>query len=184
MSTAFGPLADRPVNPKVGLEIPHESAPLHVTGAALYTEDLVNRTKDVLHAWPLQAPHAHARVTALRVGPAYEVPGVVRVLTADDVPGLNDAGEKHDEPLFPREVMYYGHAVCWVLGETVDAARRGADAIEVSYEPLPSLVSIRDGISAESFQGQQRTSAEVCRAFRSPPHRFSGDRVRRRSTST
>jgi xanthine dehydrogenase large subunit len=56
MSTAFGPLADRPINPKVGLEIPHESAPLHVTGAALYTEDLVNRTKDVLHAWPLQAP--------------------------------------------------------------------------------------------------------------------------------
>ena len=54
------------------------------------------------------------------------MPGVVRVLTADDVPGLNDAGEKHDEPLFPSEVMYYGHAVCWVLGETLEAARQGA----------------------------------------------------------
>ena len=39
-----------------------------------------------LHAWPVQAPHAHARVTGLRVAAAYEVPGVVRVLTADDVP--------------------------------------------------------------------------------------------------
>ena len=38
---AHGPLADRPINPKVGLEISHESAALHVTGAALYTEDLV-----------------------------------------------------------------------------------------------------------------------------------------------
>ena len=35
---------------------------------------------------------------------------MVRVLTADDVPGINDAGNKHDEPLFPTEVMYYGHA--------------------------------------------------------------------------
>jgi xanthine dehydrogenase large subunit len=177
MSTAFGPLADRPVNPKVGLEIPHESAPLHVTGAALYTEDLVNRTKDVLHAWPLQAPYAHALVTALQVGPAYEVPGVVRVLTADDVPGLNDAGEKHDEPLFPQEVMYYGHAVCWVLGETADAARQGAEAIEVTYEPLPSLVSIRDAVAAESFQGHQRTVSrgDADAALQSAVHRFSGE---------
>ena len=115
MSKAHGPLADRPINPKVGLEISHESAGLHVTGKALYTQDLVNRTKDALHAWPVQAPHAHALVTGLRVDPAYTVPGVVRVLTAADVPGLNDAGEKHDEPLFPTEVMFYGHAVCWVL---------------------------------------------------------------------
>ena len=69
MSKAHGPLADRPINPKVGLEISHESAPLHVTGAALYTEDLLSRTKDPLHAWPLQAPHAHARITRLDVDP-------------------------------------------------------------------------------------------------------------------
>ena len=67
MSKAHGPLADRPINPKVGLEISHESADLHVTGKALYTQDLVGRTKDTLHAWPVQAPHAHATVTGLRV---------------------------------------------------------------------------------------------------------------------
>ena len=49
----------------------------------------------------MQTPHAHARITRLDVDPAYAVPGVVKVLTADDVPGVNDAGEKHDEPLFP-----------------------------------------------------------------------------------
>ena len=161
MSKAHGPLADRPINPKVGLEISHESADLHVTGKALYTQDLVGRTgartKDTLHAWPVQAPHAHATITDLRVDAAYQVPGVVRVLTADDVPGLNDAGEKHDEPLFPSEVMFYGHAVCWVLGETLEAARQGAVAVEVDYEPLPSLVTVRDAIAAESFQGAQRT---------------------------
>ena len=153
----YGPLADRPDQPVVGLAVSHESADLHVTGAALYTQDLVGRTHGTLHAWPVQAPHAHARVTGLRVEAAYEVPGVVRVLTADDVPGLNDAGEKHDEPLFPSEVMYYGHAVCWVLGETLEAARQGADAVEVDYEPLPALITVHDAIEAGSYQGHQRT---------------------------
>ena len=82
MSRAYGPLADRPDRPVVGLEVSHESADLHVTGAALYTQDLTGRTLGTLHAWPVQAPHAHALVTDLRVAAAYEVPGVVRVLTA------------------------------------------------------------------------------------------------------
>ena len=60
------------------------------------------------------------------------------MLTGADVPGVNDAGVKHDEPLFPDEVMFYGHAVCWVLGETLEAARLGAAAVEVDVEPLPS----------------------------------------------
>ena len=68
-------LSDRPENPSVGLAIPHESAALHVTGAALYTDDLVYRTKHVLHAYPVQVPHAHARITALRTEPALAVPG-------------------------------------------------------------------------------------------------------------
>ncbi len=177
MSNAHGPLADRPNNPKVGLEISHESAGLHVTGKALYTQDLVNRTKDTLHAWPVQAPHAHAMVTALRSEDAYDIPGVVRVLTGADVPGLNDAGEKHDEPLFPTEVMYYGHAVCWVLGETLEAARQGADAVQVEYQVLPSLITIQDAIEADSFQGTPRTISrgDADAALERAAHRFSGE---------
>jgi xanthine dehydrogenase large subunit len=177
MSSQHGPLADRPNNPVVGLEIPHESADLHVTGTALYTQDLLHRTQDTLHAWPVQAPQAHALVTRLDAEPAYAVAGVVRVLTAADVPGLNDAGEKHDEPLFPSEVMFFGHAICWVLGETLEQARQGADAIEVEYEPLPSLVSVRDAIAAESFQGHQRTVSrgDADAALKSAVHRFEGE---------
>ena len=146
-------LSERPGDASVGMAVPHESAALHVTGEALYTDDLVVRTKDVLHAYPVQVSQAHARVTGLDTSPALAVPGVVRVLTAADVPGVNDAGVKHDEPLFPDEVMFYGHAVCWVLAETIEAARRGALAVEVSCEPLPSLVTVREAIAAESFQG-------------------------------
>jgi xanthine dehydrogenase large subunit len=150
-------LATRPSSPVVGVSMQHESADLHVTGLALYTDDLVNRHKGVLHAYPVQAPHTHATVTSLRTEPALGVPGVVRVLTAADVPGVNDAGVKHDEPLFPSEVCYRGHPVCWVLGESLEAARLGALAVEVEYAPLPSLVTVPEAIAAESFQGARPT---------------------------
>ncbi|WP_433164466.1 xanthine dehydrogenase molybdopterin binding subunit [Kribbella sp. CA-247076] len=170
-------LSERPQQAVIGLPLPHESAALHVTGQALYTDDLVVRTRDVLHAWPVQSPHAHARITDLRVKPAYDVPGVVRVLTGDDVPGVNDAGVKHDEPLFPTEVMFHGHAICWVLAESLEAARLGAAAIEVDYEPLESLVTVREAIAAGSFQGTGRHLArgDVDTAFDQAAHVFSGE---------
>ncbi|WP_406030071.1 xanthine dehydrogenase molybdopterin binding subunit [Nocardioides sp. NBC_00163] len=170
-------LSERPENPIVGIPLPHESAALHVTGEALYTDDLVGRIAGTLHAWPVQAPHTHALVTALRTEPAYAVPGVVRVLTANDVPGINDAGVKHDEPLFPTEVMFHGHAVCWVLGETQEAARLGAAAVEVDYEPLPSLVTVTEAIAAESFQGTPRNleRGDVTAALENAAHVFEGE---------
>ncbi len=160
----------------VGRALPHESAALHVTGQALYTDDLVPRTHGVLHAHPVQAPHAHARVTRLEPAPAYAVPGVVRVLTAADVPGVNDAGVKHDEPLFPDQVMFVGHAVCWVLGETLEAARLGAEAVAVDYEPLPAIVSVTEAIAAGSFQGGQPVvvRGDVDAALARAAHVFSG----------
>ncbi len=169
-------LSTRPADAVVGLGVPHESAALHVTGAALYTDDLVVRTQGCLHAHPVQAPYAHARVTALRTAPALEVPGVVRVLGAEDVPGVDDAGIWNDEPLFPHEVMYVGHAVCWVLGETLEAARLGAAAVEVDYEPLPALLTITEAIAASSFQGVQPTiqRGDVEGALATAAHVFSG----------
>ncbi|MCP3426755.1 xanthine dehydrogenase molybdopterin binding subunit, partial [Rothia sp. AR01] len=175
MSTVLHPPASTAPD-GVGVRVAHESAAQHVTGTALYTQDIATRDRSSLHAWPVQAPHAHARVLALRAERAWNVPGVADVLTAEAVPGVNDAGVKQDEPLFPTEVMYHGHAVCWVLGETLDAARRGAEAIEVDYEPLPSIVTITEAIEAESFQGAQPllSRGEARPALERSAHRFGG----------
>ena len=87
----------------VGQPVPHESARGHVTGEALYTDDLLGRFPQVLHAWPVVAPHAHARILSLDILPALADPGVVTILTAADVPGEGDSGpNRHDEPLFPK----------------------------------------------------------------------------------
>ncbi|MEO6510920.1 MAG: xanthine dehydrogenase molybdopterin binding subunit [Nocardioides sp.] len=170
-------LSDRPENAVVGEAMPHESAALHVTGQALYTDDLVIRHHGTLHAHPVHAPHAHARITRLDPSKAYDVSGVVRVLTKQDVPGVNDAGIKHDEPLFPDEVMYHGHAVCWVLGETLEAARRGAREVEVDYESLPALITLTEAIDAESFQGARpvMTRGDIDRGMKDAAHVFEGE---------
>ncbi len=59
-----------------GQPVPHESAAGHVSGDALYTDDLCGRFPGILHAWPVMAPHAHALLTRLDATPALEEPGV------------------------------------------------------------------------------------------------------------
>ena len=140
----------------VGRAVPHESARGHVTGDALYTDDLVNRFPDLLHAWPVLASHAHAIVVALDATPALAEPGIVTVLTEDDVRGEGNSGpNRHDEPLFPREVLFHRQPVAWVLAETADAARRGAARVVVEYEPLPAILTIEQALEAESFLSEQ-----------------------------
>ena len=141
----------------IGAPIPHESAEAHVTGAALYVDDLSGRFPHLLHAWPVCAPHAHALVAHLNVDPALEEPGVTAVLTELDVPGEGNSGaNRHDEPLFPTEVMFHRQPVAWVLGETAEAARRGAERAQVSYQPLPAILTIEQAIAARSFLTEER----------------------------
>ena len=135
-----------------GKPVPHESARGHVTGDARYTDDLLDRFPDVLHAWPVLAPHAHARLLTLDATAALEAPGVVYVLTADDVSGENDTGPtEHDEPLFPREIMFHSQPVAWVLAESLDGARDAARLVRAEYEPLPAILTIEEAIAAGSF---------------------------------
>src|SRR5579863_7131967 len=135
-----------------GQRIPHESARGHVTGEALYTDDVALRLSGVVHAWPVMAPHAHALLTRLNAEPALAEPGVVTTLTAADVPGEGDSGSnRHDEPLFPVEVLHHSQAVAWVIGESLEAARLGAARVAAEYCVLPAILTIEDAIAAESF---------------------------------
>jgi xanthine dehydrogenase large subunit len=139
-----------------GRPLPHESAGAHVTGEALYVDDLCGRFPNLLHAWPVCAPHAHARITQLDVLPALTEPGVVTTLTQADVPGEGDSGaNRHDEPLFPVEVLFYHQPVAWVLAESLEAARRGAARVEAAYAPLPAILTIEQAIEAGSFLTDQ-----------------------------
>ncbi|ALD64985.1 xanthine dehydrogenase [Arthrobacter sp. LS16] len=168
----------RPEGSVVGRAIPHESAYAHVTGQAHYTEDLAGALTGVLHAYPVQSTHAHAKLLRLDTSAALQVPGVRLVLTAKDIPGVNDQGAKHDEPMLPvDEVMFHGQPVAWVLGEDLEAAKAGAAAVEVDYEPLDALVTLGEAIAANSFHGIQPVidKGEAAAGLAAAPHVFSGE---------
>jgi xanthine dehydrogenase large subunit len=161
-----------------GQPLAHESARGHVTGAALYTDDLVAHFAGILHAWPVLAPHAHALVVRLDAAGALAEPGVVTTLTAEDVPGEGDSGaNRHDEPLFPAEVTYYSQPVAWVLGQTQEAARLGAGRVKVEYRALSHILTIEEAIAAESFHsGPHRIRrADAASAIAGSPNRLFGE---------
>ena len=162
----------------VGNPEPHESARGHVTGAALYTDDLLNRFPSLLHAWPVMSPHARAEVVSLDASATALEPGVVTVLTAADVPGEGDSGaNRHDEPLFPKEAVYHSMPVAWVLAATLEAARRGALRVKTEYRKLPAILSIEEAIAAKSFlAGPMKLKRGDAQAeIAASPHRLKGE---------
>ena len=156
----------------------HESAVQHVTGSAIYTDDQ-RPPAGLLSLQPVLSPHVHARILSRDVTAALAVPGVVTVLTPEDIPGLNNTGViRVDEPLIPTdEVSYWGQPVAWVVGETPDAARLGAEQVQMAYEPLPAVLTMAAAIAAESFHGEpdvcQRGQAE--QALKTADHVLTGE---------
>jgi xanthine dehydrogenase large subunit len=156
--------------------LPHESAALHVTGAAKYTGDLSD-LRGLLHCWPVLSPHAHARVLNLDTLRAERAEGVHRVLTAGDVPGQNNVGPvRHDEPLFPEVVLYHSQPVCWVIAESEDFARAACNLINVEYEVLEPILGIQKALEHGSFHTEtarmRRGEPEL--AFEKSEHVLTG----------
>jgi xanthine dehydrogenase molybdopterin binding subunit/xanthine dehydrogenase small subunit len=131
--------------------LPHESAHKHVTGRAMYADDL-SFGKNMLEVWPVWSPHARARILKRDATEARAMPGVCVVLLAEDVPGLNDAGTKHDEILLPnKEVSYHGQIVALIVGETIEACRAAAEKVAIDYEPLEPILTLQQALAAKSF---------------------------------
>ena len=83
----------------------HDSAAKQVAGEALYIDDIAE-PKDLLNLYIAQSEKAHAKILKLDVSAVRRAPGVVVVLTADDVPGINDASTiAGDDPVFAEEIV-------------------------------------------------------------------------------
>ncbi|MEC5385727.1 xanthine dehydrogenase molybdopterin binding subunit [Uliginosibacterium sp. H3] len=136
----------------VGLSITHESAALHVSGSASYIDDLLEM-QGTLHAAFGLSTCAHGRILSMDLDAVRQAPGVVSVLTARDIPGLNDCGPiiKDDPILADGLVQFYGQPMFIVLAESHDAARRAARLAKVEYEALPAMLTTAEAIAAESW---------------------------------
>jgi xanthine dehydrogenase large subunit len=128
----------------------HDSAHKHVTGLAEYTDDIAEPV-GTLHAYLGLSDRAHAEIEAMDLEAVREAPGVVGVLTADDIPGDNDISQmsKRDEPVFARDrVQFHGQPLFAVVAETRDAARRAAKLAQVTYRELPHTIDVAEAVKA------------------------------------
>jgi xanthine dehydrogenase molybdenum-binding subunit len=130
------PLVKLPMK-AISRPLPRPDAVPKVTGHGIYADDLY--IEGMLHARALRSQFPHARLVKVDTRKAKEVPGVVAVLTADDIPGRRDFGiHEIDWPaLCYDKVRYVGDAVALVAAESEQAAARALELIEVEYEPLP-----------------------------------------------
>ena len=120
-----------------------------VTGSGRYAADLL--LPGMLTARFAYAGVAHARIRRLDVTAARAVPGVLAVLTADDVPDVRYSPVIPDRTLFARDVVRFeGEILAAVAATTAEAAAAAVEAIEVEYEPLPVINDIEAALAADA----------------------------------
>ncbi|HET6469864.1 MAG TPA: xanthine dehydrogenase molybdopterin binding subunit [Geminicoccaceae bacterium] len=156
----------------------HDSALKHVTGKAVYIDDMPEpaRTLQVFIAWSLKP---RARILRLDLDAVRAAPGVACVLAADDVPGLNDISPvyRHDEPVFAKdEVVSVGQSLFAVAAETIDEARAAARRAVVEYEDLEPVLDVDEARRRQDFVWppgrMQRGDARA--AIAAAPRRLAG----------
>ncbi len=136
----------------VGSPIPHESGHLHVSGEALYTDD-ITEPRDMLHLAVGMSSKPHAKIRKMDLSAVRNAPGVVDVMSAADIPGHNNCGPViADDPIFaPGLVEYAGQSVFAVAAETVDQARKAARLAKIDYDELEPILDPRTAVAKESF---------------------------------
>ena len=123
--------------------------PDKVTGSGRYTADLT--LTGMLAAKFRYADIAHARITKLDVSAARAMPGVMAVLTADDVPDVRFGPFVQDRTLFARDVVRFeGEVIAAVAATTAAIAQKAVDAIVVEFEPLPVITDLEAALAADS----------------------------------
>jgi CO/xanthine dehydrogenase Mo-binding subunit len=136
----------------IGTPVQRSDALGHVTGRTQFFEDM--NPQGMLHLKMHRSERHHALITGLDTSAALAVPGVVRVLTHEDVPNnwytiLKLIGvEPDDEPVLPEDrVLYRGEAICAIVATSEAAALEGAAKVRVSYEDLPAVFDVEEALS-------------------------------------
>jgi xanthine dehydrogenase large subunit len=123
----------------------HDSGPKHVTGTAEYIDDMIEPV-GTMHAYLGLSTVPHGEIVSMDFSALLAAPGVIGVLTNNDVPGELDisSAHVHDEPLFANgEVHFWGQPIFAVIAETREQARRAAHLAKVEYRTLPFFTNVR-----------------------------------------
>jgi xanthine dehydrogenase large subunit len=136
----------------VGKPLPHDSAHLHVTGRAQYTDD-IPLPASALHAAFGTSAIAHGRIRTLDLESVRGTPGVVCLAQTADIPGENNyGGAVHDDPIFTDSlVQYAGQPIFAVAATSYSIARKAAARARITYDELAAILDIRAALAAHSY---------------------------------
>jgi xanthine dehydrogenase molybdopterin binding subunit/xanthine dehydrogenase small subunit len=156
-----GPIPAEPgAGTLIGRPLHHESAHAHVSGQAVYLDDIPPFRNELLVEF-VGSPLAHARIVTIDVGEAANVEGIAGVFTAADVPGHNQFGPilQDEELLASHECIHIGQPLVAVAGESREALRAARAALRIELEPLPAVLTIDEAIAGRHFIGPTRQMA-------------------------
>ncbi|HUC46284.1 MAG TPA: xanthine dehydrogenase molybdopterin binding subunit [Hyphomicrobiaceae bacterium] len=155
----------------------HDSGEKHVSGEAIYVDDM-REPPGTLHIYIAMSARAHAVVKRLELERVRAQPGVAIVLTAKDVPGVNDVSPfAGDDPVFADGlVQYHGQSLFAVAADTMAEARGAARLAVVEYEDKSALLTVDEAMQAKSFLeppcSMERGDARA--AIAAAPHMLEG----------
>lgn len=138
---------------------------LSVQGKLPYADDLT--LEGMLHGKVVWSDQPYARIVSVDTGEAEHAEGVHRVITHEDVPGLNAHGRTvPDQPVFCHDlVRFTGDPICLVLADSREQAEAAARLVQVEYEPLPGLFDPRDSLKPDAPQLVESSPGNVCKAL-------------------
>ena len=166
-------------NVQQGTDVIHESAHLHVTGSATYTDDIPEYA-GTLYAALILSPVAHGELIGDGIDreAILKTHGVVAVYTSKDIPGENNCGPiNHDDPfLAVGNVEFIGQAVAVVVARNMLYAREAAHKAKVLVKELPAILTIDEAMAAQSFVMPAKgiTRGDAAAAIAAAPHKLKG----------
>ena len=143
----------RPHLKAIGKNMPKVDAPQLVSGEKAFVEDYV--VPETNYMVVLRSPYAQAYVNKIDTSEAEKVPGVLKIITAFNCPDVtymsagqgNPEPSPHDRKLLNRKVRHVGDRVAAIVAETLEAAIRARDLIEVEYEPLDAVFTVEEAMA-------------------------------------
>lgn len=136
----------------IGKSFPRIDALEKVTGKAIYINDLF--LPGMLYGKMVLSGVPHALIKKIDLSEAKKIPGVIAILTADDIPGENQVGlVLPDQPLLAVEkVRYVGECVALIAGESQEVCEEAKEKIKIEYEELPGVFSVDEGLKKDAPQ--------------------------------
>lgn len=162
----------------IGNPVHHKSAIQQTTGEAIYVDDIPNPA-DCLHGAYVMSSIPAGKIKSIDFSRALKHPGVIDVVSAEDIRGLNSVGDVwKDEPVFAdKEVRYVGQPIAMILAESNEAAWAASKLVDIKYEETRPVLSIDQAVAENSYYDidHSLTRGDPEAAFKKLPHVISGE---------